>query len=375
MMSVNKMERIQRLVAAGQARGVDWILCTLPENIFYFSGFRTLLYNRFIGVLVPVKVKREPVLIVSFIDRKIVEEKFWSPHWFTEVAMWGPTADESYKTHWEALKAYLQPGISLGVDAIQYDSYEQLVQAFPGLRVTNVQNDILSLRMVKDEDEIQKVAQAFTLTEKVMAMIPGWLQKPMTEAELAAEIYRAARLGGAEEIFYPVLVSCGSKMLAFHSPALPRPIKENELLRVALGFQAEGYGSDMVRTFCKGRVPADAVPLKEAYFEAQEAVFEMLRPGVRSSQLLTKVEEIYRRRNCLKNWLNNNIGHGIALTVHEPPRIAGTDDTVIQENMLLAIEPVVSCPPHGAIAHCDGVRITAQGCMLLSSSMRDIVII
>ena len=240
MTGVNKTERTRRLVAAGQARGVDWILCTLPENIFYFSGFRTLFYTWFIGIFVPVKAKREPVLIVSFIDRKIVEEKFWSPHWFTEVAMWGPTANEPYKTPWDALKAYLRPGISLGVDAVQYDSYEQLVQAFPGLRVTNLQTDILSLRMIKDEDEIQKVARAFTLTEKVMAKIPGWLQKPMTEAELAAEIYRAARLEGAEEMFYPVLVSCGLKMLAFHSPALPRPIKENELLRVALGFQAEG---------------------------------------------------------------------------------------------------------------------------------------
>jgi Xaa-Pro dipeptidase len=372
MMSVNKMERIKRLVAAGETRGLDWILCTLPENIFYFSGFRTLFYTRFIGVLIPVKAKREPVLIVSFIDRKIVEEKLWSPHWFNEVAIWGPTAEESYKTHWDALKAYLQPGISLGVDAIQYDFYEQLVQTFPGLKVVNVQNDILNLRMVKDEDEIQKVAQAFALTEKVMAMIPGWLQKPMTEAHLAGEIYRAARMEGAEETFYPVLVSCGSKMLALHTPALPRPIKENELVRVALGFQIDGYGSDVVRIFCRGRVPAEVVPLKEAYFEAMEAVFEKLHPGVRSSELLKKVEEIYRRRGCLKNWLNS-IGHGIALTIHEPPRIAGTDDTVMQENMLLAIEPLLFCPPYGALAHCDGVRITAQGCTLLSSKMRDIV--
>ena len=180
-MTLNKMERVRRLRVAGQAHNLDWILCTLPENIFYFSGFRTLFYTRFIGVLVPVKEKREPVLIVSFIDRKIVEEKFWSPHWFNEVAIWGPTANELYNSHWEALKAYLKPGISLGVDAIQYDFYEQLVQAFPGLKVVNVQNDILSLRMVKDEEEIRRVAQAFALTERVLAKIPGWLEKPITE--------------------------------------------------------------------------------------------------------------------------------------------------------------------------------------------------
>ena len=371
-MSLNKMERVKRLASVGQEQGLDWVLCTLPENIFYFSGFRTLFYTRFIGVLIPVKENRDPILIVSFIDRRIVTEKFWSPHWFNEVAIWGPTPDEPYKTHWDVLKVYFKAGISLGVDAIQYDFYEQLIDVFPGLKVVNVQDDILRLRMVKDDDEIGKVAQAFALTEEVMAMIPGWLQRTMTEAELAAEIYRAARLKGAEEAFYPVLVSCGTKMLAFHSPALPRPIKENELIRVALGFQVDGYGSDIVRTFCKGRVPAEAASLKEAFFEAHEAVFEMLRPGVRSSQLLKRVEEIYRRRGCLNHWLNS-IGHGIALTIHELPRIAGADDTAIQENMLLAIEPMLICPPHGAIAHCDGVRVKSQGCVPLSSKMRDII--
>jgi len=68
-MDAKKARRIQQLVAVGEGRGLDWILCTLPENIFYFSGFRTLFYTRFIGVLVPVREQREPVLIVSFIDR------------------------------------------------------------------------------------------------------------------------------------------------------------------------------------------------------------------------------------------------------------------------------------------------------------------
>jgi len=38
-----------------------------------------------------------------------------------------------------------------------------MVQAFPGLKVVNVQNDILNLRIIKDEEEIQKVTQAFDL--------------------------------------------------------------------------------------------------------------------------------------------------------------------------------------------------------------------
>jgi Xaa-Pro aminopeptidase len=135
------MERVKRLIETGREKMVDWILCMLPENIFYFSGFRTLFYTRFIAILVPIKEKREPVLIASFIDRKIIEEKFLSPHWFKEVAIWGPTVEEAYKTHWDSLSNFSAPAFPW-VDAIQYDFYEQLVQAFPGLKVVNLQNEI-----------------------------------------------------------------------------------------------------------------------------------------------------------------------------------------------------------------------------------------
>jgi len=69
---------------------------------------------------------------------------------------------------------------------------------------------------------------AYRLAEKIMAQVPGWLENPMTESELAAEMTRAASIEGAEGTIFPTLVSCGEKMLAYHSPPLPRPIKEND---------------------------------------------------------------------------------------------------------------------------------------------------
>jgi len=373
-MQPDKLKRINALVDIGKKRDLDCILCMQPENIFYFSGFRTVLYTRFVGVLVPVKETREPVLITSYIDKKLVQEDIWSPHWLNETVIWGPAAEYTHKTHWDALKAILRPGTRLGVDAVQYDFYEQLVETFPGLQVMNLQTEILGLRMVKDDEEIQKVAAAYRLAEKIMSRVPEWLQDPLTEAELAAEMTRAATVEGAEGSLFPTLVSCGEKMLAFHSPPLPRPIKENELIRVAFGPVLDGYGSDILRSFCKGRPPEAVLPLKEAFYEAQEAVVDMLRPGVTSAELLKKVEDIYTKRGCMGNWALN-IGHGLALTIHEPPRIAGTDRTVMQENMILAVEPSLGCPPHGAFAHCDGVRIKSDGAEWLSTGLRDLVVV
>jgi Xaa-Pro dipeptidase len=373
-MGTTQNVRIRRLIDVGKERGLDWILCVLPENIFYFSGFRTMFYTRFIGVLVPVREEREPVLIASFIDHRLVVDKIWSPHWLQETLIWGPGLEYAHKTPWDALQVYLKPGVKLGVDAIQYDLYEQLLQLFPGLTVVSLQSQILDLRMVKTQEEIDKVRAAFVLTEKVLARVPEWLQHPMSEMDLAAEIDHVALKEGAEAMFYPTLVSCGAKMMAYHSPPLRRPIVENELIRIALGIQIDGYGSDMVRSFCKGRPPADVLPLKDAFFEAQEAILGMLRPGVTSSELLAKVGQLYENRGCLKNW-SWNIGHGLALTIHEPPRIAGADQTVIREGMILAIEPGLACPPFGAFAHCDGAVVTGNGCERLSSVMKDLVIV
>ena len=371
-MNKNQAARIESLIHEAKSHELDWILCTLPENIFYFSGFRTTFYTRFVGVLVPTDPGQEPVLTASFIDRQLIETDLWSRTWFNNTAIWGPGS--AYGTHWDVLKAHLGAGIRLGVDAIQLDFYQQLQEAFTGIEVVNLTDEILNVRTVKDEDEIEIIKKAFALAEDVMGHVPGWLQAPMTEAEVAAELNYLALKSGAEDIFYPTLVSCGEKMLAFHSPPLNRPIKSNELVRIAFGLQLDGYGSDIVRHFCIGAMPAELQPLRKAFFEVRQIIADTIRPGLDSADLLKMVGDLYRERGVADCWLQN-IGHGIALTIHEFPRIAGADSTILRENMVLAIEPILALPPFGAIAHCDGIRITADGCEWLSGKLTDVTIV
>jgi len=371
-MNRNQQARLDRLIHEARNHELDWVLCMLPENIFYFSGFRSTFYTRFIGVLVPTDPDREPLLCASFIDRQLIETDLWSQTWFDKAVTWGPGSE--YGTHWDFLKAYLGPGIRLGVDAIQLDFYQQLKDTFPGIDVVDLTDEILNVRMVKDDAEIDKIKKAFALAEDVMAHVPEWLQNPMTEAELAAELNYCALKSGAEAIFYPTLVSCGQKMLAFHAPPLDRPIRKNELIRIAFGLQLDGYGSDIVRHFCIGAMPAELEPLRQAYFEVRRMIAETIRPGLDCADLLKRVGDLYRERGVADYWLQS-IGHGIALTIHELPRIAGTDSTILRENMVLAIEPILALHPHGAIAHCDGVRVTADGCEWLSGRLSDVTIL
>jgi hypothetical protein len=38
-MRTPELSRVRRLMEIGKEQNLDWILCTLPENIFYYSGF------------------------------------------------------------------------------------------------------------------------------------------------------------------------------------------------------------------------------------------------------------------------------------------------------------------------------------------------
>jgi Xaa-Pro aminopeptidase len=56
IMRVLDVEWRARIVAAkqaGKAKGLDVLILTAPENIYYYSGFRTMLYTRFCCVAIP----------------------------------------------------------------------------------------------------------------------------------------------------------------------------------------------------------------------------------------------------------------------------------------------------------------------------------
>jgi len=71
----------------GKEQNQDWILCALPENIFCFSGFRTMFYARFVGLFVATRDEFIPMLIASLIDAKLIKDRIWSPHWLEKTEL------------------------------------------------------------------------------------------------------------------------------------------------------------------------------------------------------------------------------------------------------------------------------------------------
>jgi len=364
-------QRVQRLAAqlGGQ---VDAVVCGSPENIYFFTGFRTMLYTRFTAAVVRLEDPDPPALIASSVDRPLVTGRVWSPPWTDRVAYHGTQPDVAPSPQ-VALEPFLRGVRRVGVDSVRLVDAAVIEQACPGVQLVNVAAQIDGLKLIKSADEVAHLRAANGIALEGIARAQAVVAAgPTTELEVAVELDAFARRHGADGFGYPTLVSCGAKILAAHSPALPRPVERGRPLRIAHGPTVEGYTADVVRTICLGEPPAELRRLQDAYLAARDAVFAMLRPGVAITDLLAGPRAEYERRGLSAYW-RNSIGHGVGLTIHEPPRISAGSRDEIQAGMVLAIEPVVMVPEFGGYAHCDVVHMTESGYELLTTGLQGLV--
>ena len=70
--------------------------------------------------------------------------------------------------------------------------------------------------------------------------------------------------------------------------------------------------------------------------------------------------------------LLHRVGHGIGMGGHEGPWVAEGSDDVLEENMIISIEPGLYWRGQGGYRHSDTVLITSDGYRKLTDFSRDI---
>ncbi|MFP4200978.1 MAG: M24 family metallopeptidase, partial [Clostridia bacterium] len=253
-------QRTDKVRKAAADQGVDGILLGLPENMYYFSGFRTMLHTRPTFVFVSADARVDPVLIAPTVDRRLIREGIWTDCLTEDVRFWGPDAAEDvYPDHVTALGELIRPGSRVGIDGLRFDWVSELGESL-GVAFTPVSDAVDEIRKIKDEDEIARVRKANELSFDILdTVVPELLSSAdsITEIELAAEIEHHARMRGADGFGCPTLVSHGDKMLAPHSPPLDKEIGRDIPTRVVLANTLEGYTADVIRSYVIGGVPQE----------------------------------------------------------------------------------------------------------------------
>ena len=156
----------------------------------------------------------------------------------------------------------------LGFEAahLTFRAYQRLTETVSskGVKVAwqPLEGLVEGLRERKTAEELATMRRALTLTETVMRQVAGELAAGLTERQVAWEIERRLREGGAEGLAFPPIVAAGTNSARPHHQPGDYPLQPGEPIIIDMGAKIDGYCADITRTFIIG--PADE-PFRKIY--------------------------------------------------------------------------------------------------------------
>ena len=157
-----------------------------------------------------------------------------------------------------------------------------------------------------------------------------------------------------------------------HAIPTNRKIKNKDIITIDMGCKVNGYCSDMTRTFFVGSVPEEIKKVYDLVLKNQKQTEESYKDGA-STRLITKmVENDFKFHDY---HLVHSLGHGVGMEIHEPPYINYLSDAQLKENMVVTNEPGIYIPGKFGIRIEDTIQITKFGCISLTKSEKNYIII
>ena len=249
--------------------------------------------------------------------------------------------------------------------------YKELIRKYKINNLVETEHIIEKQRMIKDQEEISSLEKACEITDNCFQYILTYIKPGMTERQIADEIEKYYKKR-TEGLSFETIVASGENTSKPHAVATDRKIQENDIITIDMGCKVNGYCSDMTRTFFVGSVPEYIKPVYDLVLKNQVQTLEQMKDGI-STRLLTKMVENDFKLNGYD--LIHSLGHGVGMEIHEAPYVSYRSDTQLKENMVVTDEPGIYIPGKFGIRIEDTVQITKFGCISLTKSEKNYIII
>ena len=202
----------------------------------------------------------------------------------------------------------------------------------------DIERDLIALRRVKDQDELERIRAAFELALRGQSAVEALVNQERTEIDLFTAGHAAAQeAAGAPVEFLGALASGSNASLMgapLHVPGHLRvPAGAPVLCDIAI--RHRGYWGDSTRTFAADGEAASASVVLGAILDETA---ERLRPGRPVADVYWEMHSAIAERLPGATFPHHG-GHGIGIGVGEDPQIIPGEESLVEEGMAFAIEP------------------------------------
>jgi Xaa-Pro dipeptidase len=222
------------------------------------------------------------------------------------------------------------------------------------------------VRLVKSADEVEMLRQSARFADMAIARVIKASYFGVSELELFSQ---------GRKIQMKVMKNCDYDVLNTEivAGAWPAPMSAQPHYVPGVGdrlgwgshialtlMRINGYATECERTYFLEKPSSKAVNAFKTMSEARKLAFEMVMPGMQCSEIDSRVKAFLVKEGYGDKLLHRT-GHGFGLGAHEGPWIAEGSTDVLEENMLISIEPGIYLEDIGGIRHSDTVLVTGDG--------------
>lgn len=257
--------------------------------------------------------------------------------------------------------------------AISHEQFLRYVEVLE-VELQRTTDLIEGLRVIKEQEEIEKIRKAVEITDAAFAHILDFIKPGVTEREIALELeFYQKRMGGEKNAF-DFIVASGQRSALPHGVASEKVIEKGDFVTLDFGVFYQGYCSDLTRTVVVGEPDEKQREVYELVLKAQLAVIENVKAGMSCKEVDEIARGIIGEAGYRENF-GHGLGHGIGLEIHEGPRVSFTSETILQTGMVMTNEPGIYIPGWGGVRIEDDLLITEEGCEVLNKAPKELIIL
>jgi Xaa-Pro aminopeptidase len=260
--------------------------------------------------------------------------------------------------------------IAVEFDFMHFEFVERLKREFPRARFVDAGPIMRNATAIKFAEEISLIREAARLVDEGVKAAVDAVREGATELDIAAQSSACMLKGGAEFINH-MTVRSGPHAAGLFPIPTARAIQRGECVQIDIGCVYQGYVSDTNRTVVAGRPSPEQRKLFDVGQGMLEAGIAVVREGVKASDVWQAAYDVAQRAGLADLMTIPFAGHGIGLGLHEQPLIVPGSQTILQENMVLALEPGLYSKGVGTSRPEDMLLVTKAGCEVLTHYPRD----
>lgn len=237
-------------------------------------------------------------------------------------------------------------------------------------------------RMTKTPEEIEFIRESSLLVSKTLAELAGHIKPGVTPLFLDQIAEEFIKDHGAEPGFkgyggFPNTLCFSMNSAVVHGIPDKTPLREDDVLSIDCGTLMNGFYGDQAFTFAMSGISEEVLKLLRVTRKSLDLGIEQAVVGKRTGDIGFAIQQ-YCEKEHGYGVVRELVGHGLGRELHEDPEVPNYgrkgQGTKLQENMVIAIEPMINLGTRHVVSAEDGWTILTKDGMTSAHYEHDVVV-